>query len=334
MDQCAATEERDIFESQSLKDIIDFKWNEYGMNLHRIGCIMHISQIVVLIFYVDFVYIRNQLPIDPATGEYKENTLALVLLAGLIYPTIYESIQVFKFGASTYLSEFGNYFDLLYIWGSVAMSIIHVILSPFNFLAKIVMISVIFLSVIRTFKFLRIFQAYSPIVTMLQNVIYDLRIFLFFYIILTALFSLLIGVLGIGNRNVPGIFKDTFGEEESGFPGVEYKEIGLFVGNIINTLRVSTGDFEIIGTALYLEEEENIIFWVFWVIIVGVTCIVFLNFIIAEAGASYENVNELMDQYILQDKAAMIAEAEIMMPQFLKSNAKFPKYIIIRQIDN
>jgi hypothetical protein len=47
---------------------------------------------------------------------------------------------------------------------------------------------------------------------MLTNVVYDLRIFLFFYVILVVLFSLLLGILGVGNRKIEGKFKEDFGE--------------------------------------------------------------------------------------------------------------------------
>jgi hypothetical protein len=43
---------------------------------------------------------------------------------------------------------------------------------------------------------------------MLRSVIYDLRIFLTFFAILMILFSLLLGVIGVGNPNVPGAYKD------------------------------------------------------------------------------------------------------------------------------
>jgi len=68
------------------------------------------------------------------------------------------------------------------------------------------MMIILFLGLIKTFFFLRIFDALSPIVTMLTNVIYDLRIFLLFYGILIFLFSLMIGILGIGNIDIPGGF--------------------------------------------------------------------------------------------------------------------------------
>jgi len=39
-------------------------------------------------------------------------------------------------------------------------------------------------------------------------------------------------------------------------------------------------------------------FWVCWLLIVTITAIVFLNFVIAEATASYEKINERVDTYI------------------------------------
>ena len=223
-------------------------------------------------------------------------------------------------GVKEYLMDLGNYADFLYIFGSAAMSLLHYQLNPFHFASKVVMIFVILLSCIRTLKFMRIFRTFSPIVKMLSSVIADLRPFLFFYIILTMLFSLLIGVLEIGNLKADGKFKDTFaGQESGGYPGIEYEKIGLFWGNIASTLKMSTGDFGIITAALYLDAEENIIFWICWVVIVVVTCIVFLNFIIAEAGHSYEAVNAAIDSFIAKDKASLIAEAEDMLPNRFKT---------------
>jgi len=72
------------------------------------------------------------------------------------------------------------------------------------------MIIIIFLGLLRTFTFLKIVAALSPIVTMLTNVVYDLRIFLFFYVILTVLFSLLLGIIGLGNRNIEGPFQNLY----------------------------------------------------------------------------------------------------------------------------
>jgi len=168
---------------------------------------------------------------------------------------------------------------------------------------------------------------------MLTNVVYDLRIFLFFYGILTVLFSLLLGIIGLGNRFVDGPFKDAHGAdaeaeaiaagEEFSYPGIEYEVVGLFVGNIISTLRMSLGDFGF-DAAIELDQAENYVYWIMWVLIILITCIIFLNFIIAEASASYEKVSEFLQLYILAEKAALIQVAEEMQPRFLQKEEHLP----------
>jgi len=76
------------------------------------------------------------------------------------------------------------------------------------------------------------------------------------------LFSLMYGVLGLGNYKLYGAFRDNFDinskkpgltpELSDSAPGVEYKKIGLFFGNILQTVRISMGDFGAIAAADYL----------------------------------------------------------------------------------
>ena len=51
------------------------------------------------------------------------------------------------------------------------------------------------------------------------------------------------------------------------------------------------GDFDF-DASKYLTPQENALFWIIWLMVVVMTCIIFLNFIIAEASASYEKVKE------------------------------------------
>jgi len=74
---------------------------------------------------------------------------------------------------------------------------------------------------------------------------------------------------------------------------------------------MSLGDFGF-DAAMELETAENLIYWVIWITILLITCIIFLNFIIAEASASYEKVSEFLQLYILAEKAALIQQAEEM----------------------
>lgn len=143
------------------------------------------------------------LTVDIALGDSKY--YSIVLLVGILYPMIYEIIQMRKIGLEDYFTDLGNYADLVYIFGSVAMSFVHMN-DPYTFGSKLLMSIIVILAIRRTFNFLRIFSVLSPIVTMLNNVIWDLRIFLTFYFILVLLFSLMYGVLGLGNVFLKGAF--------------------------------------------------------------------------------------------------------------------------------
>jgi hypothetical protein len=103
------------------------------------------------------------------------------------------------------------------------------------------------------------------------------------------------GVIGIQNPKFDGAFRDKFwikNELSMSAPGIEYNKIGLSLGNFLATVRISMGDFAIIGAAQYLDHPENMLFWSIFVMAVVIQCIIFMNFIVAEAGATYSKVSE------------------------------------------
>lgn len=148
------------------------------------------------------------------------------MAVGIFYPAIYDWTQMYKSGIGEYLSDKWNYVDMLYIWSSIANIIFQNLAGPLTLVSKVLMMIILFLGLIKTFFFLRIIEILSPIVTMLTNVIYDLRIFLFFYGLLIYLFSLMVGILGVGNIEIPGGFRDAYWEawDKDGeeYPGAEY----------------------------------------------------------------------------------------------------------------
>ena len=109
--------------------------------------------------------------------------------------------------------------------------------------------------------------------------------------------------------------------------------IGLLLGNFFYTLRTAIGDFDF-GASYYMSHEENWTFFIIWFLVVVILCIIFLNFIIAEASASYAKVVENLDALKNKEKASLISEAESMIPDHFKSPNMLPKFIIIRQEDN
>lgn len=186
---------------------------------------------------------------------------------------------------------------------------------------------VLLLALIKSLFFLRIFDSLSYLVTLLRSVIYDLRIFMLFYGILMFMFSLIIGVLGLSNFSATPELVE--GIAKTSLPGIEYQHIGLFLGNMIHVVRISIGDNDFSGS-IFLSESLNQLFWIVWVIIVFIMCIIFLNFIIAEASASYEKVSSNITYFLLLQKVNLIYESEEMMPRGMRTEERFPKYIVSR----
>ena len=179
---------------------------------------------------------------------------------------------------------------------------------------------VLILALIKLLFFLRIFDSLSYLVVLLRSVIYDLRIFMLFYGILMFMFSLILGVIGISNFTAD---PESVAGMGTALPGIEYKHIGLFIGNMIHVVRISIGDNDF-SASIFLEESINILFWVVWCMIVYIMCIIFLNFIIAEASASYENVKSNLDYFLLLQKVNLIYESEDMMPKSFSTVERFP----------
>lgn len=207
--------------------------------------------------------------------------------------------QMARGGILEYFSDPQNYADLLYIYGSIANIVLQLYLGPFHIVSKILMCFIVLLLISKTFFFLRIFPVLTPIVVMITNVIYDLRIFLLFYLILIALFCQIFAVLGLGNQfqidEKPEGFESSVTQEG---PAKEYQAVGLHIGEFLWTFRLSLGDFSAVGATGDLNKIEMQVFWVMWMMTVIVTCIIFLNFVVAEACASYSKVVESLESII------------------------------------
>ena len=62
------------------------------------------------------------------------------------------------------------------------------------------------------------------------------------------------------------------------------------------------------------------------------TCIIFLNFIIAETASSYESIKKNLEQMKFKEKSNLVTEAENMLFNRQRNHNNFPKYIVKRSI--
>jgi hypothetical protein len=123
---------------------------------------------------------------------------AILIAVGILYPALYDLTQMVRAGLANYFGDLWNYADMLYVWGSIGNIVLQLYLGPFNIYSRITMCIIVLLLISKTFFFLRIFPLLTPIVVMINNVVYDLRIFMFFYLILITLFCQIYAILGLG----------------------------------------------------------------------------------------------------------------------------------------
>ena len=80
-----------------------------------------------------------------------------------------------------------------------------------------------------------------------------------------------------------------------------------------------------------MEPAEDVTFWLLLLGTILITNIIFLNYIVSEASASYSKVNDNIDDYIQHQKAEMVAESQTVLPKKMMDAEWFPKYILIRK---
>lgn len=73
------------------------------------------------------------------------------MLVGILYPCIYEMLQIKQIGFYDYFTDIGNYIDMTYIVGSIAMIVIHITRTPYIFESKLLMAIIVSLAIRRTF---------------------------------------------------------------------------------------------------------------------------------------------------------------------------------------
>lgn len=95
--------------------MIEFKWEYFAAKWNFFGWLINFVYVGQMMQYTFKVYVINSY----------DATMNWLMLANILYPAIYEGLQMYFVGTSEYLSDVGNHIDLLYIWGSIAMSFVH-----------------------------------------------------------------------------------------------------------------------------------------------------------------------------------------------------------------
>lgn len=116
---------------------------------------------------------------------------------------------------------------------------------------------------------------------------------------------MLFAIIDVDNFEYSAKEKVRAEKAQATYPAMEYRYLGKFLGHFCTVIRMSIGDFQF-DSVNKLPEWECLVYWVLWYIVVTITCIVFLNFIIAEVSASYQTVKDSIDVLCIKEKASLI----------------------------
>jgi hypothetical protein len=331
LDALGETNEQGIFSTQIIKDFYDFQWNSYASYIHYFGASMHFIYMIVYTSYVNDIYLYRLM----------DNRVAYcwAIMLCLLYPFMYDSLQLFKQGPTEYFQDPWNFIDQAHIWCGIVNALLQRfspdILSKHNILFMVLVSTIMLL---KTFFYLRIFISMSFLVSMLKQVFLDLRPFLTMLVIIYLMFSLIFGVLDWGQYEYDNTEAVRGIQYTSTGPDKEYMLLHKVLARMIYLLRTSIGDNNF-DASTYLPVFQNALFFVFFVIATIITQIIFLNFIIAEVSNSYTIVKETLHYSLLQERGMLVSEAEDMirsrfgMERVIKWKHLFPKFIIKRELD-
>ena len=313
IDAIAMSTQLGIFETDLVMELIDYRWFKFAQRIHVIGMVFHFVYILVQSLFINQTYAGSTM--DHKIPE-KSNPFYLLLLAViLIYPLIYDGKQLIMQGPKKYFKQVWNFIDIFHIIGGYLSIFLQLNCGPKAFVCQLLLQFLVLTMLFKLFFFLRVFKRFSTITTMIFTSMYDLRVFLLFFSVLCIFISLAFATLGKNDDN-------------------EYRNITPLFRSVIFTLRLAIADFNY-GSLDVLTKEEVPIWWVVWILATFAGCLIFLNFIIAEAQNSYQKVKESINSRIYKERAIMVMEVEDFMSTHTKEMDKelFPKYIVIRETE-
>lgn len=110
------SDELAIFSTDTITQLLDFKWAEYGLTFHKVGCFMQIIYIITICIYIYFIYITSSAAAAPTSPKL---TFCPLLAAGTFYPTLYQLVKMYRHGPWRYLRELRNWLDIFFIYLSI-----------------------------------------------------------------------------------------------------------------------------------------------------------------------------------------------------------------------
>ena len=93
LEDLAGSEDLSIFESESVKDLIEFKWNRFGFYFNLFGFLVHGFNVAMIFLYIDYVYINGSTDSLEIESHVETKQKYLKIICALVsYPLFYETV--------------------------------------------------------------------------------------------------------------------------------------------------------------------------------------------------------------------------------------------------
>eukprot|EP00347_Sterkiella_histriomuscorum_P010233 403377082 len=313
MKTLADCERMEIFENITIQTVINYKWQTYTKSFFQMQFVFYV--LFILGYVVDLFYSLHEKDYNADLEVTRDDrNLAIMLVMKGFCCVILAYFGYYEIKSSSlqerYFEDPWNYID----FGLIAIYVPTMILDIFNFLPLLCIILqclVVFLSFLKVNFFLRIYDGFSFLVSMMAGVFKDIKYFLYFFSIILVEFGILFIII-FQAGDLP-----------------QYKGLGHF-GYLMMSFRLSTGDFELDD---YASQKPQLILatWAIWVSAVFVLNLIFMNFIIAVISESYERVMTKLVAQSYKVKVDMIVERELHMDYSQINQKNFPKNLFLRR---
>ena len=109
MDLIGDTDQIEILQTKAVKDLITFKWENFGKKVHYLSAVVHITYVIFYLIYLNNRYLNRS-----NDYEFEPKNLFVMLFCNSFF-MMYDMRQLLRQGLM-YMFDPWNYNDQLYIW--------------------------------------------------------------------------------------------------------------------------------------------------------------------------------------------------------------------------
>jgi hypothetical protein len=162
---CGATRELEIFKCKCVIDLLKYKWFAYAKKIHNLSLFCHTMYLFSFTAFINQIYAYNHPEIS--------RLVFWSMILCLVYPCVYDTTQLVKQGYGEYLLDPWNWSDQMHIWGGFLNTFLHSgkidrTDRKMDLARKVIIMFLIFLMLLKTFFFMRLFPSMAHLVKMMS----------------------------------------------------------------------------------------------------------------------------------------------------------------------